>query len=83
MLLDGSFRAGGEDIWVAVLRREVRICGWWGYLGGSLGGGRGGYMGGEDIWVAVLGRKVRIFGCQFWGCHPRAALGWPPWSILR
>ena len=60
MALDCSFSLGGEDIWVAVLGREVRISGagqniWEAVLMQEvrISGAR------EDIWMAVLGRELR------------------------
>ncbi len=54
MALDCSFSLGGEDIWVAVLGREVRISGvgediWVAVLG-------------QEVRISGV---VRIFGWQF------------------
>ena len=55
----GSLKAGGETLWVAILRRGVRLFGWqfqgWvlGYLGGSF------KAEGETI---SGGRLRRVFG---------------------
>ena len=65
--MEGCLRAGGEDIfcgddiWEAVLWREVRIFAVEDVWEAALG------LGGEDIWEAVLELEVRIFGRLFAG----------------
>ena len=57
--MGGSLARGGEDIWVAVLARVVRISeGVRIFLGDSFSAGDEGIR--EDIWVAILARGVRI-----------------------
>ena len=55
--MDGSFRAGVED-----------IGGGWGYLNGSFKVASEDIWGGlGDIWVAALGQEVRISGLEVVG----------------
>ena len=59
----GSLKAGGETIWVSVLRQQVRLSG---FLAG--------YeiiwvaffkVKGDTIWVAALSLQVKLLGCHF------------------
>ena len=45
--MGGSFRAGGEDIWLAVLEPEVRISGPGEDIGVAV------LAGGEDTWARL------------------------------